>query len=259
MTPVRDGSSPEKAVILEGRRREHVTKVWDWIAAHHPACSLSSYKQALIFHGTGCVDSITIIGSRGRRKTVYFHISRCEIRRIVRGRAAPNGGLDLFGRRTLLERRALRIRFDGSLPGSPAGFHRGRELGASFWRDIGLSLNRLSSTWTFGGRRFCLLCDWLRRLDSPACDRVSGRLLLSLPRLCRRHRVKFTLQPGKLLGTRPQASLESANLLLKIFQFHNAAKALLHIQAANYTQKRARRAIAYWKDRLQERIIVTIM
>jgi hypothetical protein len=75
MKLVRDGSSPEKAVIITGRRRQHVTKVWEWIAAHYPACSLCCYEQALILHGTACVDSITITASRGRRKTIYFHIS----------------------------------------------------------------------------------------------------------------------------------------------------------------------------------------
>lgn len=75
MKVVRDGSSPEKAVIIAGRRRQHVTKVWEWIAANHPGCSMCSYEQALLLHGNAYVDSITIVASRGRRKTIYFHIS----------------------------------------------------------------------------------------------------------------------------------------------------------------------------------------
>jgi hypothetical protein len=72
---VRDGSSPEKAVILTGRRKPHVTKVWEWIASRHPACSMCSYDQALLLHGNAYVDSITITVSRRRRKTIYFQIS----------------------------------------------------------------------------------------------------------------------------------------------------------------------------------------
>jgi hypothetical protein len=75
MKLVRDGSSPEKAVIITGGRRLYVTKVWRWIVAHHPACSLCSYERALVLHGAVYVDSITITASRGRRKTIYFHIS----------------------------------------------------------------------------------------------------------------------------------------------------------------------------------------
>lgn len=75
---VRDGSSPEKALIITGRPGQHVTKVWEWIAGHHPACSMCSYEQALLLHGNAYVDSITILVSPGRRKTIYFHVSRVK-------------------------------------------------------------------------------------------------------------------------------------------------------------------------------------
>jgi len=71
---VRDGSSPEKAVIITGPRRQYVTRVWAWIASNHPDCDMCSYKQALLLHRSGYLDSITFTASRGRRKTIYFYI-----------------------------------------------------------------------------------------------------------------------------------------------------------------------------------------
>ncbi len=38
------------------------------------------YKQALLMHGDGYVDSITITTAQGKRKTIYFDISRVDKR-----------------------------------------------------------------------------------------------------------------------------------------------------------------------------------
>ena len=97
------------------------------------------------------------------------------------------------------------------------------------------------------------------RSGAVARDRMSGRFLLGLPRLCRLHRLQFTFQPGKLLGTRLQARLKPADLLLKIFQFHSVAKVFLHNRAVNSTQKEPGGRLVLWKDRRAGRFIVTIM
>jgi hypothetical protein len=74
-SPVRDGSTPDKAVIITAPLKEYVGKEWDWIAKHYPGSSMLPYEQALLFHGKGYVDSITFTTARGTRQTVYFDIS----------------------------------------------------------------------------------------------------------------------------------------------------------------------------------------
>jgi hypothetical protein len=74
-SPVRDGSTPDKAVIITGPLKQYVAKESDWIAKHYPGSTMLPYEQELLFHGKGYVDSITFTTARGTRQTVYFDIS----------------------------------------------------------------------------------------------------------------------------------------------------------------------------------------
>ena len=73
---VRDGSTPERAVIITGPLKQYVTKERAWIAKHYPGSSRFPGNQALLIHGDGYVDSITITTADGKQKTIYFDISR---------------------------------------------------------------------------------------------------------------------------------------------------------------------------------------
>lgn len=75
---VRDGSTPERAINITGPLKQYVKKEWEWIAKRYPGCSMFPYEQALLMHGDGFVDSITITTAQEKRKTIYFDISRVD-------------------------------------------------------------------------------------------------------------------------------------------------------------------------------------
>ncbi len=68
---VRDGSSFEKAVIINGPMSEFVTVEWQWIAQHYPRAQRLPSEQGLIIRKGRYFDLITFTAN-GVQRTVYF-------------------------------------------------------------------------------------------------------------------------------------------------------------------------------------------
>jgi hypothetical protein len=71
----RDGSSPQRAVVIRGPMHGYVDQEWKWIAQHFPGSSMLPYQQGLRIQNGRWIDSITFPTADRKRQTVYFDIT----------------------------------------------------------------------------------------------------------------------------------------------------------------------------------------
>ena len=72
---VRDGSSYDKAVIIEGSMRKSLELEWKWITLHYPGARGPSEPKTSVDGQSRRFAAITFTTQDGTPKTVYFDIS----------------------------------------------------------------------------------------------------------------------------------------------------------------------------------------
>jgi len=73
---VRDGSSYEKAVIINAPLSKYVDLEWKWIAQHYPGAQMVPGESATSVDRTGrWFAAVSFTTAQGKPKTVYFDIT----------------------------------------------------------------------------------------------------------------------------------------------------------------------------------------